>query len=134
MTLVTINSQAERNLRKIGMRHSWFSHRPKEISKNYNKRGIVMHVAKFALVEVMGLVCILLSWVQVAFFIGTIFYSLAKDSGAPTDVKEFRWKMRNRELSFDEIVAGLALTSGQNTSPQWLGDQIREEMRDRGLA
>ncbi|UGQ44952.1 hypothetical protein [Massilia endophytica] len=116
LLLTKINSQAERNLRKIGMRHSWLTQTPKQRTASDAKRGILGTVGKFALIQSVALVSVILSWGYVLWAIGAILYAHAKDYGAPQEVKEFRWRMRNLDLPLDEIIRGMLKISGAEVS------------------
>ena len=57
-----------------------------------------------------------------------------KDSGAPQVVREFRWKMRNADLTFDQMMKELMKVSDEDPATF---DTFREnyvrDMRARGL-
>ena len=36
--------------------------------------------------------------------------------GAPQSIKEFRWRLRNIDLTFDELIKGLMVLEGQDLS------------------
>ena len=57
---------------------------------------------------VLGLIGIILSWVSVAWTVGTLIYQKSKQSGMPQPVKELRWKMRNVDMTRDQILAEMA--------------------------
>jgi len=132
--LISINSQLERNLNKVGYRLSWLSLRPKPMDNNHRQRGFLRKAGKFIFVALLGTISIWFSWLYVAINIGGFAYFYLNDVGAPQNVKEFRWRMRNTDLTFDEIVQGMALVAGNKLDPMHLGQQLREEMIDRGNA
>ena len=134
MLLISINSQLERNLNKVGCRLSWLSLRPKPMDNNHHQRGFLRNAGKFLFIALWGFISIWFSWLYVAINIGSFAYFHLKDAGAPQSVKEFRWRMRNIDLTFDEIVQGMALASGNRVDPAHLAQQLREEMSDRGNA
>ena len=102
--LIAVNSCQERNLRKVGQRLSWLTRRPKPMDAEDLTRPMWKKVGKFLLLAAISLPFVLLSWLQVLVIVGTILYEKSKDSGAPAAVREFRWKMRNIDMSFDDIV------------------------------
>ena len=102
--VIAVNSCQERNLRKVGQRVSWLTRRPKQLSPDELNRPLWKGAVKFLLIGAVSLPFVLLSWVQVLLFVGTVLYEKSKDSGAPAAVREFRWKMRNIEMSFDDII------------------------------
>lgn len=102
--LMTINSIAEKNLNKVGERHSWLSLKPKLMDSNDFDRPFIKKVGKFIFIIFWHGLFVCLSWLNVCIGVGYIIYSRYKDSGAPQAVKEFRWKLRNLDMTFDEIV------------------------------
>lgn len=132
--IVTINSQLERNLRKIGKRTSWLSMTVTDMEAEDLKRSMASKIGRFMLVISLGFVSILLSWVSVMYFIGSIIYRLSKDAGAPQAVREIRWKMKNLDLSFDQIANELLKAEGHDPSRfEELRNQMRTELRERGV-
>lgn len=96
---ISINSRMNRNFNKVGQRLSWLTLTPKPISASDERRSPLSSVLKFLLVVGLGLPFVLLSWVYVAFFVGTFMYRRTKDSGAPQVVREFRWKLKNVDMT-----------------------------------
>jgi len=91
-------------------------------------------ILKFLLIASFGFALIFLSWVQVAMTIGMIFWKWSKDSGAPQNIKEFRWKMRNIDLTRDQVMEELAKVDG--TPPENFEnykETLLQQMRDRGF-
>ncbi|WP_036217228.1 hypothetical protein [Massilia sp. LC238] len=131
--LVAINSTAERNLRKVGMRHSWYTGSVVVMTYSAEYKHLLASVIKFAAIRLMFLVGIIFSWISVVWFFGSLIYLKGKDSGAPAEVKEFRWKLRNRDLSFDDLVTGLAKISGVDAPLEVLRNDMFENMRERGF-
>jgi hypothetical protein len=131
---ISLNSQLERNLNKVGSRQSWLSLQPKPMDNNHYHRTIPTKLGKLAVIFFLGFIGILFSWLYVAWYMGTIAYSYLKDAGAPQAIREFRWRMRNLDLSFDEIVEGMVLAAGNKHSAEHLKQQIWEEMNERGNA
>jgi len=134
ISLVNINSQFERNLNKVGMRLSWVSLTLKPMDDSDINRPWYISILKYAFIYGVSLLMVLLSWVSVMLSVGMIIYQKSKDSGAPKEVRGFRWKLRNYEMSFDEIVKEMEKLKGAN--PENFEDaknEIRESMRERGL-
>lgn len=109
--LLRVNSQFERNLNKIGQRLSWTT--GKVVHLDSAKQPFWHKICKYLLIVFTGLVFVLLSWGYVAMAVMSFIYTFSKDIGAPQSVKEFRWKLRNRNLSFDDIVKETVLAAGQ---------------------
>lgn len=133
-SIISINSRMERNLNKIGMRRSWMDGSIKPMSIKDLERSTFACVARFLLLWGLSLPFIALSWLQVAFAIGLVIYRKNKDSGAPQSVREFRWRLRNMDMSFDQIITDMHKSI--QPSPIDLDEFRRatiQEMRDRGL-
>jgi hypothetical protein len=77
---------------------------------------------------------VLLSWLNVVINILMMAYNISKDRGVPNEIKAFRWKMKNQDLSFDEIVRESMKANG--VAPE-LFETVKEEMieslRAKGL-
>ena len=132
--VVSLNSQLERNFNKVGLRLSWLTLSPKPMSNNYRQRSFARKLSKSLIIFSLGFVGVLFSWLSVVFFIGSFIYSHLKDAGAPQEIKEFRWRMRNMDLTFDDVAQGLALVSGGKTSVEHLKRQLWDQMVERGNA
>ena len=102
--VVSVNSRLERNLNQMGQRLSWVTLTPKAMEPGDLSRSTTSKILKYLLVVGIGLPFVLLSWLNVGLAIATILYRRAKDSGAPQAVREFRWKLRNTDLTFDQLV------------------------------
>lgn len=101
--LVSINSRTQRNLRRVGMRLSMVSLESRQMSEADWNRSWIGSTFRFLLVTGVGLALTLLSWVYVFCAAATFVYRLQKRSGRPAAVREFEWKLRNLDLSFDQI-------------------------------
>lgn len=93
------NSRLNQNLKKIGYRIGWYG-KTKPAS---SKTGAVMLIIK-VLVWLSGLIFILFSWFYVLLVGGWYIYQLLSSLTAPPEIKRLRWKMRNLDMSFDEIL------------------------------
>jgi hypothetical protein len=132
--MVSINSRMNRNLHKIGQRLSWMTMTPKPMSAEDANRTAFGKVLKFLLLYGTGLPFVLASWLYVAYVVGLIIYRKSKDSGAPQAVREFRWKLRNTDMAFDQIVKELMKVSDQDPADfeKVKADLIRE-LHEQGL-
>lgn len=110
--ILTLNSTAEQNLNKVGERHSWLSLKPKLMDSSDFDRPFIKKIGKFIFVVVWHGLFVFLSWFNVCMAVGYIFYIRYIDSGAPKAVKEFRWKLRNLDMTFDEICLELIKVKG----------------------
>lgn len=104
MMVVNANSQLSRNLRKVGMRLSWLTADPVPADV---RAGTGWRVFAALVLVGFGLVSIVLSWVNVAWWVGMFIYRKSKDAGAPAPVKELRWKMRNVDLTAEQITSAM---------------------------
>lgn len=132
--LVSINSRYEKNLNKIGQRLSWLSLNPKAMDAEELERSMFRKIFKFLFIAGIGLPIVLLSWLYVAWFVGTNVYHRAKDAGAPQAVREFRWKMKNTDMSFDQIVREMIKASEEDpVTFEKVRNDLVQEMMDRGF-
>jgi hypothetical protein len=46
---------------------------------------------------------VLLSWVYVLYFVGIVLYNVYENLSAPDKIKEYRWKLRHMNMSFNQI-------------------------------
>lgn len=109
--LIALNSQLERNLRKVRMRHSWTTLTAKPSEPGEWPAGFAAKMLKFTLLSVVGLVGTLFSWLSVATYIGSVIYVKSKDAGAPAEVRELRWRMRNQDMTREQIAESMAKAS-----------------------
>lgn len=112
-SIIIINSQMEKNLATIGKRSSFLGGM---IDIDYRKSSKKRTVIKFLIIHMLGFVFIIFSWIYVFFALGTYVYIFYKDIGAPVAVKEFRWKLKNLDMTLDEIIRELMIVSGQDLS------------------
>lgn len=134
MIVVSVNSRLERNLNRMGQRLSWFTLMPKPLEPEDLSRSTTSKVLRYLLVVGIGLPFVLLSWLNVALAIATILYRRAKDSGAPQAVREFRWKLRNTDLSFDQLVKESMKAAEEDPSKfEEFRASIVNELEERGL-
>ncbi len=130
--IVGLNSKMARNLNKIGQRLSWLTMTPKPISPEEANYSWIRKLMKFLLVHGIGLPFILTSWLYVTYSLGVLLYRKSKDSGAPQVVREFRWKLRNTDMSFDQIVKELMKVSDQDTAEfERVKSELLQELEDR---
>lgn len=112
--LVLINSRLERNLNRIGQRLSWLTLTPTAMSAEDLNCSQLRKAAKFLLIFGTGLPFVFASWLYVALVAGTVMYRKSKDAGAPQAVREFRWKLKNTDMSFDQLVKELMKVAEQD--------------------
>lgn len=133
-SLLAINSQLERNLNKIGQRLSWLTLKPKPLTASDQSRGTLQSVFRFLILSLIGLASVLLSWLYVAWFLGAMVYMKSKDAGAPQAIKEYRWKLRNMDLSLDQLVReGMKVTGQDESAFEQVKADLLRAMRDEGL-
>lgn len=132
--LVTINSQMERNLNKIGMRSSWTGGNQRPIDAAYRDRPWLLHALKFVFFAAISLPFVLASWLYVAWVVGSYLYQHHKDAGAPQGIKEYRWKLKNRDMTFDQIIReGMKAAELDLETFDEAKEEVLHEMRARGF-
>lgn len=132
--VVQLNSQMERNLNKVGLRRSWMTRQPKPLEQEYIDRPFYRKILKFLFFIFLQLASVLLSWLGVFLSVCMVAYAWSKDYGTPSEVKAFRWKMRNRDMTFDDIVKEMVIMAGNDLSDLDKAiEDVKSEMRDRGL-
>lgn len=132
--IINANSRFEKNLNKIGQRLSWLSYMPKPMEASDQNKTFGKSLGKFLLIAAIGLPFVFLSWVQILLYIGMALYKKSKDSGVPQNVKEFRWKMRNVDMTFDEIIRETLKLNGKDLSEfDATKAAVIQEMREAGL-
>ena len=111
--IAQLNSRMAKNFRKIGYRISWSTMTPKAMSAADLERGPIGSLRKFLLVTALNLPFVLLSWLYAAYVVGTFVYTRMKDAGASEKVREFRRRVREMDLSREEMAQELMEVSGQ---------------------
>jgi hypothetical protein len=134
MIVISVNSRLERNLNRIGQRLSWLTLTPKPMDSDDLSRSTLSKVLRYLFIVGTNLPFVLLSWLYVALAAGSILYRRAKDSGAPKVVREFRWKMKNADLTFDQLVKELMKVTEEDPSKfEEFRANIVHELQERGL-
>jgi len=111
LNIAKSNSQMQKNLNKIGKRIGFWG----VVDIDYSKQSFLYKSAKFILIHViLPIPFLFLSWLYVALVAAQYIYTLREDVGAPQLVKEFRWKLRNMDLSFDELIKETMIAKGQD--------------------
>lgn len=124
INIVQSNSMMQKNLNKIGRRIGYLG----IVEIDYTKQSLSYRAFKFILIDVLlPIPFLFLSWLYVAIVALMYAYNLKKDTGAPQLVKEFRWKLRNMDLSFDELIKALMIAEGQDLSEF---DRVRDEYKE----
>ena len=91
-------------------------------------------VMKFLLLYGTGLPFVLASWFYVAYVVGLLIYRKSKDSGAPQAVREFRWKLRNTDMTFDQLVKELMKVTDQDpTEFEQVKADLVHELNEQGI-
>jgi hypothetical protein len=106
--IILINSQMEKNLNKVYQRLSWSTFRTKQI-ESYDEvhPHIFKMIMKYIFIILVNLLLIFLSWVYLFYvFVNTMFNRYKRD-GEPEVMKTFRWRMRNSNLSYEQILQEL---------------------------
>lgn len=127
--VILSNSRAQKNLKLIGKRMSY--NLGVIVDYDYKKEPVYWVVLKFIFLHVLlSLPFVFLSWVYVIYVLGIYSYVFLKDIGAPQSIKEFRWKLRNTDMTFDQIIKEVMKISDQNPEDfEKVRDEIKEEVR-----
>jgi len=131
--LVRINSQTQRNLKKVGMRLSWVSNKADAWTGEDEKKSIWWSIGKYAVCIAIQVPFLLLSWIYAAYSVGSILWHLWKDLGAPQSVKEYRWKMRNRDMDFVEVVREMWKLNESTVPLEDFLAATADEVREKGM-
>lgn len=132
---VQLNSVQQRNLNKVGKRLSWLTLTAKPLKKSDIDASITLKVFKFFIIWlVIPFFLIFTSWVYVFFFLAGMIYSFYRNIGKPQAVKEFQWKLKNMDLSFDQIIDGFSQIAGLSVEDAAEAKaHIKEQMKRDGL-
>jgi len=132
--IVNLNSRMQRNRRKVGMRLSWLTMTPQPIDADEAQHSAFRKLLKFLLIYGTGLPFVLTSWLYVIYVLGVFLYRKNKDSGAPQGIREFRWKLRNTDMSFDQIVKEMIKAQDLPAEDfEKVRAELIEDMLQRGL-
>ena len=123
--LMLINSTAEKNLNKVGEAYSWLTLKPVLMSKYDFDRSIYKCIGKFLVIAIWQGLFIFLSWLNIFLFVCLTMYKISQDYGAPKEVKEFRWKLKNQNMTFDEIILEMIKVKGLDKEDF---EQLKSEM------
>ena len=93
---------------------SWLTLTPKMMTSVDIQRSTTAKFFKFIFIVVWQGFFVFLSWINVLINLVAIIYRVSKDKGAPREVREFRWKLRNRDLTFDEMIREIIKVNGLN--------------------
>lgn len=125
--IIRTNSQMSRNLKKIGKKISWFDLSLKDITHNDMKISPIKKIAFFILwFVILPFPFIFTSWAYVFVFTFLFIYRVKKNFGMPQSYKEFQWKLKNIDMSFDEIIKEMMLATNQDMSKL---EEVKEEFR-----
>jgi len=126
MIVVNVNSRMNRNLNKLGQRLSWLSFSAKVMNRDDLTRPWWKSFLKYLLIVGFNLVFTLTSWLYVAAAVAMFVYSKSKDSGVPEPIRAYRWKLKNVDMSFDDMVREVMKLSEK---PPEEFEQFRADMR-----
>ncbi|MFA6189331.1 MAG: hypothetical protein WC680_08635 [Sulfuricurvum sp.] len=132
--LVSINSQVERNLNKIGQRLSWITLAPKLMTIDDVNHSVAFKIMKYLFVIGIAFAFIFLSWAYIIVTIVLIIYKFFKDFGAPQTIREFRWKLKNSNLTFEQLMKELMKVSEVDESKyDEFTNEVITNLQERGL-
>lgn len=97
------HTQIDRNLRRVGMCVSWATGKPRLLTHKDRARSWIGSCLRYLLVVGFQLPFVLLSWVQVAWWGAIYLRALLNDRGRPSELREFEWRLRNVDMSFEQL-------------------------------
>jgi hypothetical protein len=132
--IVAFNSTLERNLNRMGKRHSYLTLQAVELTSEDQARSTLKKLMVYLGVMAFNLVFVIFSWLQVAVLIATLVYRKSQDFGAPQSVKEFRWKMKNVDMPFDQLMKALMKLNEEDPSNfEVFRERVRNNLLERDL-
>lgn len=119
------------NLRQVGLRLSWTTGGAKEIAED-DPRDFNGYVRKFGLSVLVCAINSVTSWLVVFLLPISIITGVIKWLGAPKDVRDARWKLRNLPMDFDGVLRTMKSIEGKT---YYSADraELLQSLRDRNL-
>ena len=132
--LLLINSTYSKNLRRIGLRVRWSELTVVEIEKSDVNQSFLKKIAKFLTVIGVEWIFFATSWLYVLVNVGLIVYRYSKDSGAPERVKNYRWKMKNVNMTYEQVIKEhMKLNEMKEEDFEQVKKETIQSMEERGL-
>jgi hypothetical protein len=105
--IILLNSRLEKNLNKVSQRLSWSNHNSKLIESRdeIHPKRIKMTI-KYLFIIMFNFCFIFLSWITLFYIFLMMAFNKFKRDGEPEVVKNLRWKLRNLDLSYEQILEG----------------------------
>lgn len=103
-TIIMVNSKMNRNLHKIGKKISFSGNVVDIVNPKPSK---ITSFILYFLLYLVSLILIIFSWLYVFVVVSVMLYRWYKNLGEPTAFKEYRWKMKNIDMSLDDIIKEL---------------------------
>lgn len=106
--IIVINSKLEKNLNKVNQRLSWLTYLPKPIeSRDEIHPPLYKKILKYLAICSIGLIAVFLSWLNLFYLFVNYIFNRYKRDGEPEVLKNFRWKIRNLDMSYEQILQEL---------------------------
>lgn len=133
--LLQINSTLEKNINKIGKRQSWLDFTIKPLTSDYVNKSVFYKIIKYLLIwGLIPFILIFTSWLYVIYVVAVFAYKTYQNIGMPNNVKEYKWRLRNLNLSFNDLVQEtVAITNNNEITFEEAREAIIEEMKSNGL-
>lgn len=129
--LVVINSRINKNLKRVGMRLSWVSLKPKAMTKKEMQGSKVWPAFKFLLICGLGMAGIVAGWISVVLTTCLFLYVRWLSLGMPVAMREYWWKMKNLDMDSDRIIS--EMMKSQGIDPE-TNTEMRELLQDEVAA
>jgi len=132
--IFVLNSQLNRNLNKIGQRLSYMSQRAVRMDESDATKTFASKLGKYLLVVFLGLPFILTSWLYVAYVVFVYAQMMWQTLTAPPSVKEFRWKAKHTDMTFDMLIKEtMKITNEDPSTFEAFKQRMIDDLREQGL-
>src|SRR5712691_2086055 len=97
ISLFTRLSTFHENMTRAGWRKSW-------VAGHYKEAHSGSAIWELPVWLILNVAPAALSWLGLGIGVCFVLYAVAKDAGAPSAVRDLRWRIRNTELSLPELI------------------------------
>lgn len=113
---------------------SWLTLTPKQLDGDYKNGSPLRRVGKFALIAGVNFPFIFSSWLYVFLVVVTAIYNFSKAIGKPQALKEFQWRLKNVDMTFDQIVKEMLKSTDEDpASFEQAREDLLQELQGRGV-
>jgi hypothetical protein len=117
ITALLLSSKIYReNLKLVGLAPSVVDGKPVEVDAKYFDRPLYIRLLIQLFFSIIGLATTLLSWIYVVLAVAMVVRHVIRDLGVPSEIAQFRWRLKNQLMSRDQILSGFMITNGVDPS------------------